>query len=68
MEEDTCGRDKFPECIKWRIRYGERIGFWEDMWIEGEVLKDIFPHIFVIFRDKDISGKKAYRDRAGGRV
>lgn len=37
------GRDKFHECIRWRVVSGDRINFWKDLGLERERSEISFP-------------------------
>lgn len=46
-------------CSKWMAGNGTKVRFWEDLWCGSTVLKNSYPLIFAISKDKDITIKKA---------
>lgn len=48
------GKDKFHECIRWRVGDREGLSFWFDAWPDGKSLRMRFSQIFAIARNKDI--------------
>jgi len=38
----------FDDRVKWEIRNGSSIKFWQDRWVEDSSLKDRFPRLYSI--------------------
>ncbi|GJR87316.1 RNA-directed DNA polymerase, eukaryota [Tanacetum coccineum] len=45
----------FFEYLQLNMGNGESTTFWEDRWLEGSVLKDIFPRLYVLETNKKVS-------------
>jgi len=52
-----CGKgaqDNWFDCrSQWRVGDGQSVKFWDDRWVEGQVLKETFPRLFIISEFKD---------------
>jgi len=52
-----CGKgaqDNWFDCrLHWRVGDGRNVRIWEDRWVEGQVLKETFPRLFLISQCKD---------------
>jgi len=55
-----CGKgaqDNWFDCrLQWRVGDGRSVKFWGDRWVEGQVLKETFPRLFLISQCKDSLG------------
>ena len=47
------GWDKFSRLLKFEVGVGSRIRFWDDVWCTDGSLKDAYPELFRLARDKD---------------
>ncbi|GKB64716.1 hypothetical protein Tco_0920902 [Tanacetum coccineum] len=45
----------FFEYLQLNMGNGESTTFWEDRWLEGSVVKDIFPRLYVLETNKKVS-------------
>ncbi|KAM2004953.1 hypothetical protein FF1_000090 [Malus domestica] len=53
--EISAGSPSFLPSCKFVLGNGERLRFWEDGWLEGGLLKDIFPRLFMLSTTKNLS-------------
>lgn len=63
MTKIGCRRHQFLECVKWKIGRGNRIHFWDDVWIEEGSLKNLFPRKYVIAQRKNMMVKCCFTRR-----
>jgi len=43
---------------RWKIDVGDKLKFWEDVWVDGESLTNLFPRLFLISdQKKEVVGK-----------
>jgi len=53
----VCGnglqRNWFDCRLQWRVGDGKCVKFWEDRWVDGLALKENFPRLYSISRNKD---------------
>jgi hypothetical protein len=47
------GWDKFSRMLKFEVGDGTRVRFWDDVWCTDGSLKEAYPELFCIARDKD---------------
>lgn len=47
----------FSEKLCWKIGNGARTQFWSNPWLEGQILKNIFPYMFGLALHKEASSK-----------
>ena len=40
-------------CVRYVVGDGRSVKIWEDRWVEGQVLKETFPRLFLISQCKD---------------
>ncbi|GJW97306.1 RNA-directed DNA polymerase, eukaryota, reverse transcriptase zinc-binding domain protein [Tanacetum coccineum] len=52
----------FFEYLQLNMGNGESTTFWEDRWLEGSVLKDIFPRLYVLETNKKVSISDKLKD------
>ena len=56
VEESAVVKDKVSKKnFKWKIRNGKIVLFWEDMWLENMVLKEVFRKLFQLSNHKNKS-------------
>jgi len=53
----------FDNCIQWKVRVGDKIKFWKDMWVEDESLDQPFPKLYMLstIKGKTI-GKSGWKE------
>lgn len=52
--EPTHGMNKFlVEGFKIRIGNGKKASFWEDMWVPNVILKEMYPRMYALARNKE---------------
>jgi len=42
-------------AFKFRLGNGERTSFWKDVWLDMSVLKELFPRLFLLAVDKNVT-------------
>lgn len=47
------GKEKFLNCIRWKVGKGDRLNFWKDNWMEGGSLMSQFPQIYSIALNRE---------------
>ncbi|XP_077232383.1 uncharacterized protein LOC143869472 [Tasmannia lanceolata] len=55
-----CYKAKFVEGIKFRVYEGDKVRFWWDKWCTEDPLKDLFPQVFALARDKEVMVKECF--------
>jgi hypothetical protein len=57
------GWDQFYKFLEFEVGDGSRIRFWSDVWCGGSPLKELFPELYRITRDKEAMVAKHLRIR-----
>lgn len=60
-------KQRFQDCIKWKLGKGDRIHFWKDESVGRGRLEDHFPRIFVIASPKNMRIAAAFTEGSGRR-
>ena len=53
--EISKGYNSFLQCCRFSVGNGEKIRFWEDLWLKEGILKDLFPRLSSLSRRKNQS-------------
>jgi len=53
--EEGEGVGWFQAIIEWKVGVGEKVRFWEDVWVDSNNFKTMFPRLYSISSDQ---GKK----------
>ena len=59
--------EKFSPCFSFKVGDGSSICFWHDRWCDDAPLRDTFPVLFVLAKNRDASIAD-YWDRASGTI
>jgi len=48
----------FQSVIQWKVGSGDKIRFWEDVWLGSNKLSNLFPRLFSLSMDKGVKWER----------
>ncbi|KAJ4842533.1 hypothetical protein Tsubulata_020814 [Turnera subulata] len=59
-EETRQSEDSLKSCCRMSVGDGSSCKFWHDLWLESGCLKTLFPRLFGVAFDKDVSVQNSF--------